>query len=942
MVVPTAPDDTAMVVADLYTSRVSLRTRFMAAIRAGDLALVARLGQRLSRIEPPGDDDLALAATARMVNGDRAGALPLLERALIANPRPLLAAKILAKLCPGDARALPGLIWHVDSDKECIDLIAAHVTASGQPVGLAWRGQLWCVVPSGGGRLAVTWQGMAQPDMIVPNAAGPTLFAVPVPVLARGGMPGIALNGAPVPMPGFDPSMLLAPHLSALVAGDLHADGTWTLKIQALNHRMPDRPLVVKVLDGDQMHHVVATQPLPDVWADDAADMPILSVTLPATVTAPRLRFDLTGEPLALPLPLARATPDGTAIDIVVPVYGDLSATRACLSSLLSCDPGWPCRVIAIDDGSPDPAISALLDGLAAAGRLTLIRNPGNLGFVRSVNIGMAQSAGRDVVLLNADTVLAPGWLWRLRRAALSDADIGTVTPLSNDATICSYPGINEPTALDKVDVGRLHDLAGRELDGAMVTIPTAVGFCMYIRRECLDTTGWFDADAFGLGYGEENDFCCRAVNAGWRHVAALDCYVGHVGGGSFGASKRRRIATALDILDRRYPEYHGEIARFIAADPMATARRTLDRAQWLSTAPHRTLLVCARLGGGTDRHVDERLDLLASHGGALLLRPMPATEQRPRHLMVEIPDRPHLTNLLYDPATEMELLLADLIAGGIRDMELHHAFHLPAAALTLLARTFPYHLRLHDYSWICPRITMTNGDGEFCGDPPVEQCENCISERGDLMEIGMPVAAWRAVTAPVLAGARRLLCATRDTGVRIARHVPGAALALAPLESASTSPAIRRPALMGRTVNVLVPGAIGLAKGFTLLLRCAEDAAARNLPLCFHLLGYSMDDEALFATGKAFATGKFTDEADIPDLIATLDPHVGFLPSRWPETWCYALTHLLKTDLPLVGFDIGAQSERLRTRPGSLLLSLSLSADAINDLLLRFAHGEN
>lgn len=931
-----------MAEADLVTSRKSLRAQFMTAITAGDLALVARLGQRLSRIEPPGDDDLALAATARMIVGDRAGILPLLERALIANPRPLLAAKILARFYPGDARALPGLIWHADSDRECIDLIAAYVAASGQPVGLAWRGQLWCVLPPGGGRLTVAWQGMAQPDMIVPDSNGPVLFAVPVPALARGGTPILTLNGAPVLTPGFVPSMLLAPQLSAQVAVDQHADGTWTLKIQALNHRIPDRPLAILVLDGEQVHQVTATQPQPDVWADEAADMPILSINLPASVSAPRLRFDLTGEPLALPLPLAPAEPDGTAIDIVVPVYGDLIATRACLSSLLACDPGWPCRVIAIDDGSPDPAISTLLDGLAAAGRLTLVRNPGNLGFVRSVNIGMAQSAGRDVVLLNADTLLAPGWLWRLRRAALSAADIGTVTPLSNDATICSYPGINEPTALDKVDVDRLHDLAGRELDGATVTIPTAVGFCMYIRRECLDRTGWFDADAFGLGYGEENDFCRRALNVGWRHVAALDCYVGHVGGGSFGATKRRRIATALDILDHRYPEYHGEIARFIAADPMAPARRTLDRAQWLSQAQHRTLLVCARLGGGTDRHVDERRDLLANHGGSLLLRPVPATEQRSRYLMVEVPDLAHLTNLRYDPATEMELLLADLIAGGVREMELHHAFHLPTAALTLLARTFPYHLRLHDYSWICPRITMTDGDGKFCDDPPVEQCERCIATHGDLMETGMPVADWRAVTAPVLAGARPILCATRDTAVRIARHVPGAALALAPLEPSTDSPIIRRTALTGRTFNVLVPGAIGLAKGFTLLLRCAEDAAARDLPLSFHLLGYSMDDEALLATGKAFATGKFTGEAEVPDLIATLDPHVGFLPSRWPETWCYALTHLLKTDLPLAGFDIGAQAERLRTRPGSMLLPLSLSASAINDLLLRFAQGEN
>ena len=46
---------------------------------------------------------------------------------------------------------------------------------------------------------------------------------------------------------------------------------------------------------------------------------------------------------------------------------------------------------------------------------------------------------------------------------------------------------------------------------GHRVGIPTAVGFCMYIRRECLKEVGEFRAEVFGKGYGEENDFCLRA-----------------------------------------------------------------------------------------------------------------------------------------------------------------------------------------------------------------------------------------------------------------------------------------------------------------------------------------------------------------------------------------------------------------------------------------------
>ena len=63
-------------------------------------------------------------------------------------------------------------------------------------------------------------------------------------------------------------------------------------------------------------------------------------------------------------------------------------------------------------------------------------------------------------------------------------------------------------------------DRAGRRAAeanaGVAVDIPTAVGFCMYVRRECLLQTGLFREDLFAQGYGEENDFCLRARHLGF------------------------------------------------------------------------------------------------------------------------------------------------------------------------------------------------------------------------------------------------------------------------------------------------------------------------------------------------------------------------------------------------------------------------------------------
>ena len=126
--------------------------------------------------------------------------------------------------------------------------------------------------------------------------------------------------------------------------------------------------------------------------------------------------------------------------------------------------------------------------------------------------------ASHDVVLLNSDTEVPLGWLRRLTAQAYAHPRIATVSPLSNNATICSYPGnagglIPFEHTLDEIDQACRTVNAGRWVDA-----PTTVGFCMYIRRKALREVGAFDAERFNVGYGEENDFCLRATALGWRH----------------------------------------------------------------------------------------------------------------------------------------------------------------------------------------------------------------------------------------------------------------------------------------------------------------------------------------------------------------------------------------------------------------------------------------
>jgi GT2 family glycosyltransferase len=150
------------------------------------------------------------------------------------------------------------------------------------------------------------------------------------------------------------------------------------------------------------------------------------------------------------------------------------------------------------------------------------------------------------VVLLNSDTEVANGWLDRLQHAACSAPDVGTVTPFSNNATICTYPYEgwtgDVPGSLGLAGLDTLFATVNR---GRTANLPTAVGFCMYIRRACLTQTGYFDEERFGRGYGEENDFCMRAAAAGWRNILAADVFVYHKGSVSFGEERFGLMNTA-------------------------------------------------------------------------------------------------------------------------------------------------------------------------------------------------------------------------------------------------------------------------------------------------------------------------------------------------------------------------------------------------------------
>jgi GT2 family glycosyltransferase len=617
--------------------------------------------------------------------------------------------------------------------------------------------------------------------------------------------------------------------------------------------------------------------------------------------------------------------------DIIIPVYGNREEALACIESVLATIDDTA-RVVVVDDASDDNTLTSALDRLEADGRIHLLRNEQNQGFVNSANRGMRLHPTNDAVLLNSDTRVFDDWLQRLRAAAYSDPNVGTVTPLSNSGSIASYP--HRVGAVIGVEAAAaLHALAASTTAAAPVEIPVGVGFCLYIRRDCLRDIGELDAVVFGKGYGEESDFCLRARRHGWSHRLAVDVFVYHAEGASFGSRRNALLDRSQRLLNLRHPGYDRFILSFLAQDPLLAIRRRLDERRLLAIEGRFVLLVTLALTGGVARFVTERCRELAARGLVpLVLRPAGPGNARRCELWT---DAVELPNLRYDIPSDLSDLTALLSKLRLDAVEIQHFLHLDARVVEAVrALPVPYDIVVHDYSWICPRVTLIDGTDRYCGEPAVSVCQECVRRNGSNLGTAISVSALRTRSEAWLKGAREVTAPSTDTAERLVRYFADLTVQVRPHSGRVMPIPLAARTLRRKSFRIALIGAIGTHKGYRVLLDCARNARARKLPIEFVVIGHTEHDEPLLATGKVFVTGRYS-EPEAPHLLQREQPDIVWLPSVWPETWCYALDYALAAGLPVVAFDIGAIAERLRAFGAGDLLPLDLKPSRINERLI-------
>ena len=274
------------------------------------------------------------------------------------------------------------------------------------------------------------------------------------------------------------------------------------------------------------------------------------------------------------------------AIVVVIPVYGSHDRFVECIRSVLAHTP-LAVPVLVVDDASPDERSTEFLVRLdeqnALAHIVYCVKHKENRGFVATANEAFERCDPADVIVLNSDCIVTPGWLEAMRSAS-EDSLVATVSVFTNNGTILSLPDRNRPAPALPQSLA-LDTLAGAIRDGSLrlrPRIPTAIGHCFLVTRRALDLVGPFD-ETFSPGYGEEVDFSQRCVIRGLQHVVADDTFVQHAGSASFSLTEGREAlqSTHDRIIDTRYPYYGSWVSRVSTSrsDPVAYAIDAASRA---------------------------------------------------------------------------------------------------------------------------------------------------------------------------------------------------------------------------------------------------------------------------------------------------------------------------------------------------------------------------
>jgi len=644
--------------------------------------------------------------------------------------------------------------------------------------------------------------------------------------------------------------------------------------------------------------------------------------------------------------PCKKADPEAAnaPVTIILPVFNAVDETMQCLHSVVK-KRTIPYNILVIDDCSDEPGVPETISVFCRDYPfINYIRNEKNIGYTGTINKGIKLSPKGDVILLNSDTVVTDCWVEKMAAAAYSRTDVATVTPLSNAAGAFSIPENNKNNSL-------LHDSSPEEYNLILESIsrqirpiaPTGNGFCLYITRRAIDKLNSFDQKNFPRGYGEENDFCQRAIKAGLINIVDDSTFIYHNRSSSFGDKKQKLIEEGKKKLAVLHPNYKQDVTSWLKNDGLRELRNQFHKAvsipddtSKVKKSGHNPILYILHDGEGGVKHTTYDLAKQVSNQHHVLILECNKKYWKLKECTVETTTliKMYCFDRQWAVLDRMDFFRQKAINSIIKRYapSFVHVRHFignePEIISTFKKNEIPVVVSLHDLYVLCPTIQLLDAQRKYCkgrcematgpcpltpkwfGTGIAELKDNRVYEHRKRFSSQLKHADFLVTTSFYTKQLiSEILPGINNTNFKIIEHgrnLPRSKLSQIPEKDDK--------------IRLVSFGALGPSKGTKLIEYLLKRNQQCGYPFEIHLAGSGLGESKEMEKYEAVTHGRYS-RKELPLKIKKIAPCLALILSIWPETYCHTLTESWSMGLPVVATDIGALGERIRLHGGGWLL---------------------
>ncbi len=609
-------------------------------------------------------------------------------------------------------------------------------------------------------------------------------------------------------------------------------------------------------------------------------------------------------------------------IDIVIPVFNGFKYLEALFASLLK-NTTMPYRLLVCDDKSSDEKVLPLLHKIKNQNKsinFILLENKKNLGFIGTVN-RLVELTENHFVLLNTDTEVPRHWIERLMYPIFEMKNIASTTPFTNAGTICSFPNYLEDNPI-------FCNMSVDELDSyfqyinferTYIEIPTGIGFCMGMNKDLVEKIGMFDT-IFGKGYGEENDWCQRAIKNDYKNIHVTNLFVYHKHGGSFPSEEKKSlIAKNTIIINERYKDYNEQIQNTVNNNKLRYLREFLIF-QIHSIKSYSILIFDHNLGGGANHYIDAEIDKRVQESQLICLVRYQFKDKKNYQIKILVKDKEFAFE------TKSIFALLDILKKLNFDEIFINSFVSFVNIPDIIAVTLDIQKKnksklivpIHDYFPLCPSYTLLNEKSIYCGIPTDHNiCKTCLTRnKGEFkqFEKELNIDNWRDSWKKFFSTAENILCFSKASKDIFLKAYPmfREKVIVKPHDISGRYKKIYTPIVDNSELRIGILGGINEAKGANVIKKLVQYIDKNKLNAKIVLIGII----SIPISSPSFEmTGRYHHD-ELPELVKKLNITQFLIPSVCPETYSFVADEIMQLGYPLTVFNLGAPAERVANYP--------------------------